>query len=232
MKIWALMIAAVAAAPLAAQNGTTGTTDRENTMQQQDPRSQDDGSWIAIKGTVKSVGHDDFLLDHGNGTITVKLQPEEAQEKEHEFIKDESVTVFGVVDENFFKSTTILARAVYVESLSTYVYRTDGVDEFITMATPVIPSGTVVHGTIKKVEADKIMIDEGDRMITVDTSLLTKDEDPATLESTAGLSEGDEVVAVGVMDKDFWTGRTFRATSLLSADPMNDGEMQGSSTDY
>ena len=237
MKILSLAIATVASATLCAQ--TTGTETTTGTAKEptevQNPKAEDDGSWIALSGTVKSTGNNDFILDHGNGTITVKLQPENKIEGDHKFIKDEKVRVFGVVDDNFFKATTILARAVYVESLSTFVYRTDGVDDFLQVAMPVIPSGTVVQGRITKMEENKLMLDEGDRNIMVDTSILSKDEDPNTMENTKDLKVGDQVVAVGVMDKDFWSGRTFRATTLMGAGEMEGmpgEEMQGSDRDY
>jgi uncharacterized protein YdeI (BOF family) len=235
MKILSLLITTYAAASLYAQNTGTNTSTAKEPGEVQNPRAQDDGSWIALSGTVKSTGNNDFVLDHGSGTITVKLQPENKIEGDHKFIEDEKVRVFGVVDDNFFKATTILARAVYVESLSTFVYRTDGVDDFVEVAMPVIPSGTVVQGRITKMEENKIVLDEGDRNIMVDTSILTKDEDPNTMENTKDLKVGDHVVAVGVMDKDFWTGRTFRATTLMNASGMENGEteeMQGSDRDY
>ena len=174
-----------------------------------------------------------FVLDHGDGNITVELQPGERLKKDHKFIKDEKVRVFGMVDADFFSQTTILARAVYVESLSTYVYQTDGTDAFLHVSTPVIESGTVVQGVVKKVKDDKVVLDEGDRSITVDTSFLGKDEHSKTRDGAA-ISEGDIIVAVGVMDKDFWSGRTFRATDLMSMSDLDKkgGEMQGSGRDY
>lgn len=194
----------------------------------------EDGSWIGISGTVKSVGDEEFVLDHGEGTITVKLQHEDVEtDVDHDFIKDEKVRVYGVVDDNFFLNTTILARAVFVESLSTYVYRTDGVDEFIQISTPVIGSGTVVQGTVTEVNENKLMLDEGDRMITVDTSLLKEDEDPLTADNASAVKVGDRVTLVGNTDTDFWTGRTFRATSMMPLGGSDEGgEMQGSDRDY
>jgi uncharacterized protein YdeI (BOF family) len=235
MRVLSLSIATFAAVTLSAQVDTPRNVGHTGVAAEvQDPKGQDDGSWIAIRGTVKNVSDDKFVLDHGDGTITVELQPENRVKEDHKFIENEQVRVYGVVDAGFFTRTTILARAVYVESLSTYVYRSDGVDEFLQVSTPVIESGTVVQGVVKRVKDDKIVLDEGDRSITVDTSILGKDEDPKTMESAAGVSEGDIVVAVGVMDKDFWTGRTFRATSLMSMSDLEDrdGEMQGSDRDY
>ncbi len=232
MKMFPVLVAALFAVSTQAQVTDTRTNDTPNAQatQEKDPKEMADGSWIALSGKVKSVGDEQFVLDHGNGKITVKLQHDDVKHDDHKFIDDEAVRVYGIVDDNFFLNTTILARAVFVESLSSYVYMTDGVDDFIQISTPVIESGTVVHGIVSEVEENKIKLDQGERMITVDTSLLKEGGDPT---ADVAVAEGDAVTVVGNIDDDFWTGRTLRATTMIPLDKeMEEGEMQGSGRDY
>ena len=222
--MFSMMVAALIAFP--AQSQIAATPDKD-AVQNEDPKEKADGSWIGLSGKVVNVGEEQFVLDHGSGKITVKLQHENVKHDDHKFIDGEEVRVYGIVDDNFFLNTTILARAVFVESLSTYTYMTDGVDDFIQVSTPVIESGTVVHGMVSDVEDGKVKLDQGDRMITVDTSLLKEDT------ANASISKGDAVTVVGNIDTDFWTGRTLRATTLipLSGSP-GEGELQGSGREH
>jgi hypothetical protein len=178
----------------------------------QDPRAAGDGSWVGISGTVQSTANNAFVLNYGDGTINVELERENAEGTEHAFLEGEQVTVYGIVNEGFFRATTIQARAVFVESMSTYTYVTDGFNEFVKITTPGFTSGSVVQGVVTASNGRNLTIDKGDRSITIDTSILA--EDPATAEGTRRVQVGDRVTAVGTMGRSFWTGRTLRASSL------------------
>lgn len=175
-----------------------------------DPYAEDDGSWIGIAGTVEKTGAGDFVLNYGDGTITVELAEESTTI--HTFMKDERVTVFGVVDENFFSSTRIQARAVFVESMSTYVHTVAGSVERLKKNTPTLVSGAMVQGRVTAVTEKHLIVDKGDRMITVDLSWLP--EKKGSTSKADRVREGDMVTAIGDMDRTFWKDRVLRATSL------------------
>ncbi len=175
-----------------------------------DPYAEDDGSWIGISGSVESTGAGDFVLNYGDGTITVELADDTT--KAHKFIENERVMVFGIVDEKLFRSTTIQARAVFVESLSTYVHVADGAGERLKSITPTIVSGTVVQGRVTGITAKNLTLDQGDRMITVD--LTRMEHNPLEATGRDRIAQGDLVTALGDIDQTFWKGHVLRASSI------------------
>jgi uncharacterized protein YdeI (BOF family) len=185
---------------------------QEAQIETQDPRQAGDGSWVAISGKVKSTGHEQFTLDHEGGTINVQVERDDLEGREHKILEGEQVTVYGLVDEGFFRSTRILARAIFVESMSTYVYTTDGVNEVLEVFTPVMTSGIAVYGEVRSISGNNIVLDDGDRRITVDASALATD--PNGGDDVKSVQVGDMITAVGSTSREFFTGRTLRATSL------------------
>jgi hypothetical protein len=173
-----------------------------------DPHGLGDGSWIGIAGHVESTSPGSFVLDYGDGTIKVGLEP--SSTRQHEFIQDEQVRVYGVVDGGFFKAKTIQAHAVYVESLKTYACTTEGAEPVIASFAPTIFSGVVIHGRVTQVSKDNITVDEGDRQIVVDTGAL----DTASGAGMAPAAKvGDVVTVLGHMDEGLFS-RKLKAGSL------------------
>ncbi len=188
------------------------------TMMAQDTRSSGEnsplkaaaGSWVGVSGTVESTSKGTFVLDYGDGNITVNVDPEASNP--HEFKANEAVTVYGILDEGFFTATTINARTVYLNSQKSYACSTgNSADEVISFV-PAVYAGTLIHGRVTKVDGTNIMVDEGSRMISVDVATLE-----AEMKNSTGFPEvdaGDLITAVGTMDKGFFTGRTLEATSM------------------
>jgi len=176
----------------------------------EDPYAEDDGSWIGIPGTVEKVGAGNFVLNYGDGTITVELADDTT--RFHQFMENERVMVFGIVDERLFRSTTIQARAVFAESLSTFVRVVDGTTERLESITPTLVSGTVVQGRVTGVTAKHLSLDQGDRMITVDLTRLQTVNDGTT--GLARYKKGDRITVIGDMDRSFWKGHVIRASSI------------------
>ena len=173
------------------------------------PQHAEDGTWVGISGTVESTSKGSFVLDYGEGSILVNVDP--VAKEPHEFQANEAVTVYGVLDKGFFMKTTIQARTVFLNSQKIYTCSTDGANERVMSFVPSVYTGSLVHGRVHKVSGAKLTIDEGENMLTVDTSAL-KDQLNAEGEST--VQEGDVVTVMGVMDKGFFTGRTLKASSM------------------
>jgi hypothetical protein len=168
-----------------------------------------EGSWIGITGQVESTSPGSFMLDYGDGTIKVELAP--SSTRKHDFIKDEQVKVYGVVDDGFFKGRTIKAHAVYVESMKSYACTTEGSEPVIAAFAPTIYSGVVLHGRVTDVDPGTVKVDEGDRVIEVDTSEL-----PAARENAGkdpAVEVGDMVTVVAHIDEGLFA-RKLRASSM------------------
>ena len=171
-------------------------------------KNADDGSWIGISGTVETTSAGSFVLDYGDGNIKVNVAPNAADP--HEFTANEAVTVYGLLDEGFFKGSTINARTVYLDSQKTYACSSDGADGRVAAFVPAIHTGTVVYGRVTKVSGNDFMVDEGDNMVTVDASALKE-----KLEADApAIHVGDHVAVVGEINKSFFTGKELEATSM------------------
>jgi hypothetical protein len=176
---------------------TTTLGQNTNTVGTNDPHDAKKGTWIGVTGTVESTSPGSFQLDYGDGNIKVELEP--SSTKKHDFIKDEHVRVFGVVDDGFFKARTIRAHAVYVESLRSYVCTTEGAEAICSSFAPTILSGMVVHGRVTKVDKNSMTVDEGDRQITIDTDAMnTANVGTGTAQAA---QVGDMVTVLGHMDE-------------------------------
>ena len=197
-KLPILLITACFASGVGAQDTRSSGTN--------DPHDYGDGSWIGIAGHVESTSPNSFMLDYGDGTIKVELEPLSTQK--HDFIQNEQVRVFGVVDDGFFKGKTIKAHGVYVESMKTYACTTEGAETRITSFAPTILSGVVVHGRVTAVGEDNVKVDEGERVIEIDTSALGGEAGVGPVVKT-----GDLVTVVGHMDDGLFS-RKLKATSL------------------
>jgi len=118
----------------------------------EEPYEKPDDSWISISGTVESVRPDEFMLDYGEGVITVEMDDGDRDADAYELVKGDKVTVSGRIDDDLFEVAKIEAASVFVENLGTYFYASsvdeEDVDTFITLTTPVIVSATYLQGTV------------------------------------------------------------------------------------
>ncbi|HSM06917.1 MAG TPA: hypothetical protein VK858_19985 [Longimicrobiales bacterium] len=182
----------------------------------QDPYDQPDESWISIDGSVEEVMADAFTLNYGEGIITVEMDDGDRDADAYQLMRGDKVTVTGLVDDDFFQTTTIEAGSVYVEELGTYFYASsaDEEDSFVTLAMPVSDSRFVLQGTVTAVSDDEFMLDTGARQITVELDELGYD--PLDDEGYQTIEVGDRVTVTGEMDYDFLEGRELVASSITT----------------
>jgi hypothetical protein len=116
-----------------------------------------------------------------------------------------------VVDAGLFKAKTIKAQAVYVESLESYVCSTEGAETVCASFAPTIFSGVVVHGRVTAVSPGTVNVDDGDKVIGIDTSGLVTATGDKGMAPAAKV--GDLVTVVGHMDDGFFS-RKLKAVSM------------------
>jgi uncharacterized protein YdeI (BOF family) len=185
----------------------------------QDPYMQPDNSWISIDGTVESVGMDEFVLDYGDGVITVEMDDADRDADAYVLAHGDRVRVTGKVDDDFLEVASIEAASVYVENLGTYFYASaadeeDLRDTFVTMTTPVHVGQTVLQGTVTDVEDDEFTLDTGARRITVETEEMPYD--PMDDEGYQHIRVGDRVSVSGDIDTDLFEGSELVAETIVS----------------
>lgn len=184
-----------------------------------DPYAMSDDTWITISGEVESVTADAFELDYGDGMITVEMDDGDRDADAYKLIKGDKVTVSGIIDDDFFQSTTIEAGNVYVEKLGTYFYASavDEEDTWYDFTYPrlypsVAPAPTVVHGVVSEVNDDEFVVDIGTRSLTVEVEDMPYD--PLDDTGYQKVAAGDLVSVAGVIDYDFFEGRDLVAQSV------------------
>jgi len=186
------------------------------TAMAENPYLQPDDTWISISGEVRSVSPDAFVLDFGEDNVTVEMDDGDRDADAYKLVEGDKVTVNGVVDDDFFETTTIEASSVYVEKLDTYFYASavDEEDDFVTITRPIVVSASILEGTVTAVNDDDFRLDTGVREITVETDELPYD--PLDDLGYQQIDVGDRVSVTGNMDYDFLEGREFVASSVVT----------------
>lgn len=185
------------------------------------PRMQPDGSWVSIGGTVTSAGTESFMLDYGDGMITVEMDDWDAWGDAWPISSGDQVTVYGAVDDDLYEAATIEASSVYVENLNTYFYASaadeEEFDAFYMMSPVEVGSMTLV-GTVEEVspEVGEFVIDSETRQVSVDVDPLLYD--PLDDQGFQQIEVGDRVSVTGVVDYEMLDGHEFDATQVVTLD--------------
>lgn len=180
----------------------------------QSPYARPNNSWIGISGMVKSVERDRFVLDYGDGSITVEMDDGDRDGDAYALVPGDKVTVTGKVDADLFEKTTIEAANVYVEKLGTTFYASEIDEEDLSVAAvqPVVISKTVVQGTVTDVRSDEFVIDTGSRRLTIGVGKMPYN--PLDDEGYQRIEPGDFVSVVGNMDRDVLADRRLVASAV------------------
>jgi uncharacterized protein YdeI (BOF family) len=182
----------------------------------QNPYAKPDDTWISISGEVRSVSPDEFVLDFGEDNIIVEMDDGDRDADAYKLVEGDKVTVNGLIDDDFFETTTIEASSVYVEKLDTYFYASamDEEDAFVTVVEPVVVSATVMQGTVTEVNDEEFRLDTGTREIIVEVEEMSYD--PLDDLGYQQIDVGDRVSVTGQLDYDFLEGQEFVATSIVT----------------
>ena len=201
--------------PLAAAVLTTAPA----ACQDADPYERPDNDWIVIEGTVEEVMPDQFILDYGDGLITVEMDDGDRDADGYVLAPEDEVRVSGRIDDDLFEMASIEASSVYVENLGTTFYASPLDEEdavaVMTLVDPaVVISRTVVEGPVTEVGEDQFVVDTGEVQITVDTELMPYD--PLDDEGYQRIDVGDRVQVTGTVDYDFFDGRVLDARAITT----------------
>lgn len=192
----------------------------------QDPYEQPDDTYISLSGTVTSSTPSSFVLDYGEGLVTVEMDDWDWYGDAYGILPEDEVTVYGYVDDDLFETTSIEASSVWVEDLNTYFYASGADEEGVGEIKPYPYMGTVwydydytVTGTVTSVQEDirEFTIDTGTREVSVDTWQLGYN--PIDDEGFLQIEEGDRVTVYGDLDLDAFDEREISAEALVKLQP-------------
>jgi hypothetical protein len=206
--------ALVAAMALVLFPAGTGLAETGN----KNPYAAGDRTWININGTVEAVEADAFELDYGDGVITVEMDDGDRDADAYQLLRGDTVSVTGMIDDDFFTSTSIEAASVYVEEVGTTFYASAVDDEDIDRATmngpgPVGVSEVIVQGEVTDVSRASFVIDNGTRSIAIDVSRLGYD--PLDDDGYQRIEVGDRVQVGGEITRDLFEDRELMADSVV-----------------
>lgn len=175
-----------------------------------------------MSGTVTSSTPSSFVLDYGEGLVTVEMDDWDWYGDAYGILPEDEVTVYGYVDDDLYETTSIEASSVWVEDLNTYFYASgadeEGVGEvkyYPYISTVWYDYDYTVTGKVTSVNETirEFTIDTGTREISVDT--LRLGYNPLDDEGFLKIEEGDRVTVYGDLDLDAFDEREISAEALV-----------------
>lgn len=188
----------------------------------QEPYAPPDDSWISISGTVAMPTEDSFILDYGDGVITVEMDDWDNYGDAYGLMEGKDVTVHGRIDDDLYEIRTIEAGSVYVDDLNTYFYANaadeeGGIDLTEPWAMgPSVAAQTTMRGTVTAVspEEGEFTLSLGDIEMQVETEGLTYN--PLDDTGYQQVDIGDRVSVTGLIDNGFLVDRVLDADLVIT----------------
>ena len=188
-----------------------------------------DNSYITLTGEVTQQIGQQFMLDYGNGIITVEFDDWDSFNEAQYINPGEKVTVYGDIDQDLFERRKIEASRVYVHEIKTF-YDASSADEewtpvttvsYIEFYDPYLADGTRVSltGNVKSINDDEFILDTGIKDIQVDTDLMSYN--PLDKKGIQQIKTGDKVKVMGKLDKNLFERNEIQANSIITLKTNN-----------
>ena len=177
-------------------------------------------SWINLEGRVAATAPKSFLLDYGDGTVTVQMDDWDWFQEGRHLMPGDRVAVTGRVDRDLLERATLEARAVYVENLGTYFYASGRDEEDPAESTifMVAPAGAVdATGFVTAIEGREFTMGTGSGSMRVDTSGMP--DNPLDGEGDPKVRITDRVYVWGRLDVDAREPNELMADGLVVLRP-------------
>lgn len=184
----------------------------------QSPATLGDNTPIALNGTIVSAGPNSFMLDYGDGLVTVEMDDFDGWSEASPLLEGDRVTVYGDVDNDLFQAARIEASSVYVKGLNTTFFANDADEEDLAAFYVVTPAlnNVNVTGLVKQIDpaAGRIQLDTGQAMVTVETDELGYN--PLDRYGYQRVALGDRLFVSGEVDRAFFQGRVLDAETIVT----------------
>jgi uncharacterized protein YdeI (BOF family) len=178
-----------------------------------------DDTWVSLSGTVVDSDPESFVLDYGDGLMTVEMDDFDAFPDARPLMENDQVVVLGRVDDDLYERRTIEASSVYVEELGTTFYASAADEEDFaawTVSLPVVIGKIEVTGEVTAVTGREFTVDAGAARIQVDTNALPYN--PMDDKGYQKVDVGDRVKVSGEMDHGIIDDRELEADWLVLLD--------------
>lgn len=183
------------------------------------PFQYPDDTFITLNGTVASVRPDAFVLDFGGGEIVVEMDEGGPDLGERGLIEGDAVSVYGIIDDDFFASRTIDAGGVFVDRLNRTFYAST-IDEsdarqrsFLQLSRSHDPFETVVQGRVVELDTQEsltLATGAGTLEVMLGPGALVEDDDF----TDRRIEVGDRVSVTGRIEDGFFDEREMVADAV------------------
>lgn len=178
------------------------------------PYAKPNDSFITINGTVKSAGPESFMLDYGEGLVTVEMDDWDWYSDGYKVLGGDNVTVYGRVDDDLFEITTIEASSVYVKGLNSFFFANDADEEDVAYVSFAPTATASIQGEVASIVGREFTVSTGTGVVTVDTA--TMPYNPLDNEGYQRVKVGDRVSVVGALTPGFFSAREIEADAVLT----------------
>jgi hypothetical protein len=187
------------------------------------PYAKSDRSWIGVNGIVAAADEDSFVLDYGEGLITVEMDDWDWYQEGKAILEGDKVSVYGKIDNDLYEAKTIEASSVYVQGLNTYFFASaadEEIDPMIGIYNFTLPSEDSsrvdLTGMVKTIDGRKFTLDTGPTDVTIDTKGMKYN--PLDKNGYQKLEKGDLVKVGGYLDLNFFDKKEIQARSVVTLD--------------
>ncbi|HJL18499.1 MAG TPA: hypothetical protein RMH99_22760 [Sandaracinaceae bacterium LLY-WYZ-13_1] len=184
-----------------------------------------DGSWVSLTGTIVTATDESFVLDYGEGAITVEMDDWDSIGDAAGLLPNDDVVVYGYIDDDFFETRTIEASSVYVRDLGTTFYAS-GVDEEDVRVTTVVDFHPRIElsGTVTNVGQREFELDTGAGVVDINTEMMGYD--PLDEEGFQQVEVGDRVRVRGELGQDLFDDLDLMADTVISMSTGGEAEAE------
>lgn len=194
------------------------------------PYTKPNGSWVTLGGTVVSTTPNSFMLDYGDGLLTIEMEDWDWYPEASGLIEGDPVIVRGRIDAATFggQRTSIEAGSVYVKNLNTYFYASAADEEGVSAMIAPQDSWFQATGTVKSINGRDFTLDTGAHEYEVDT--ITMPYNPLDDLGFQKIKPGDRVKAFGKMDRRLFEDWELMAASVITLTQDRGKASQGDSS--
>jgi uncharacterized protein YdeI (BOF family) len=184
-----------------------------------DPEEMPHDAWVSVTGEVVSVHPDLFVLDYGEGEISVAMDKWQTYGDTWPLLDGDKVTVYGEVDAGLYQDDRIEASSLHVEGLNTLFYASAADEKSLghwVLDTTLEVGDLTYIGTVATVSpmTDSFTIDTDGQALTVFTAQLPYD--PLDDEGFQRIEPGDRVSVEGDVSADFFGEADLFADSIVT----------------
>lgn len=196
--------------------------DRQEGFTRTKLKTKPDSAQISISGRVTSAEKDSFMLDYGDGLITVEMDDWEWYTK-GQIAPGERVTIYGQIDESFYEDRTIKADGIYAADRNILYYAAESgenrAQDFTNYYPTVERDGMMlrVTGPVTNVDDREFTLDTGQTEIQIDTT--TMSYNPMDEVGFQKIRAGDVVSVYGLLDSDVFLKREIKAETITTLSP-------------